>query len=94
LPFCRTFCDCPCPPQPYQQLKLPAVCVGLVVCVVVLEFGAFAVAVFVAVWLAVLEPPFTLPPEMFRGTLALTASCLALASASASCLVLADWSTF
>jgi hypothetical protein len=56
----------------------------------VLEFGAFAVALFVAAWLAVLEPPETFPPEMFRGTLALTASCLALASASASCLVLDD----
>ncbi|MGZ4367178.1 MAG: hypothetical protein ACXVFD_16425, partial [Gaiellaceae bacterium] len=41
------------PPQPYQQLVLPAVCVGVAVCVVVLVFGAVAVAVFVSVWFAV-----------------------------------------
>src|SRR4029453_4774782 len=85
-----TFWLWPLPPQPYQQLELPAVCFGVAVCVVVLEFDAFAVPVFVRVWFAALDPPFTLPPAMFTGTFALTASCLAFASASASCFVLDD----
>src|SRR3954447_3765151 len=89
-----TFCLWPLPPQPNQQLVLPAVCVGVAVCVVVLELDASAVPVLVSVWFAVLAPPRMFPPAMFTGTLALTASCLALASASASCLVLDDWSTF
>ena len=89
-----TFWLWPLPPQPNQQLVLPAVCVGVAVCVVVLSFDASAVPVLVRVWFAALDPPFTLPPAMLTGTFALTAFCLALASASASCFVLDDWSTF
>ena len=63
---------------------------GVAVWVVLLVLSAVESAVFVAVWLAALEPPSTFPPAIVMGTFALTAFCFASASASASCVVFAD----
>src|SRR2546421_5308000 len=88
-----TFCSWPLPPQPEMQLELPPACVGFAVWFVPLELAAIASALFPAVWVAELEPPTTSCPAMLTGTLAFTAFCLAVASASAFCFVSADWST-
>src|SRR4029453_12418370 len=82
-----TFWLWPLPPQPAVQLELPPVCVGVAVWLVVLEFDPSAVPVWGAVLFPALEPPSTLPPAIATGTLALTASCFASASASASWFV-------
>src|SRR5262249_30209481 len=94
LEDCETFCSWPVPPHPDEQLELPPVCVAVAGSSVLLLFEASASALLRAVWSAELEPAFTSPPAMLTGTFAFTAFCFALASASASCFVFADWSTF
>jgi hypothetical protein len=47
--------------------------VAVAVWPVVLVFDEFELAVLLAVWFAELEPPDTVPPAMFTGTLAFTA---------------------
>src|SRR5205823_4118241 len=89
-----TFCSWPLPPHPDQHLELPSSCEGSAVWSVLLTLDAFALPLLFAVWVAELEPPRTSPPAMPIGVLAFRASCLALASASAFCLVRPNWITF
>src|SRR5215204_3998894 len=87
-----TFCSWPLPPHPDQHLLSPAVCVAVAFWSVLLLFEASASALLLAVCVAELVPAFTSRPAMLTGTFAFTTFCLAVASASASCFVFADWS--
>src|SRR5439155_19352766 len=62
---------------------------------VALWFVASASALLRAFWLAEVAPePLRSAPRIDSGAFALTAFCLAFASASASCFVLPIWMTF
>ncbi len=56
-----------------------------------LALSASEAAVFVADWLAELDPPDTFPPAIVTGTFALTAFWLAVELAFAFWVVDADW---
>ena len=74
---------CPAPPQPIRQLD-PADWVWLLLWSVLARLPAALSAPLVAVWLALLSPPWMSPPATFTGVLALVAFCSALALEAAS----------
>src|SRR6185437_8620287 len=80
----------PAPPQPIRQLE-PADWVWLLLWSVLARLPAALSAPLVAVWLALLSPPWMSPPAMLTGTLALTAFWLASALERAACKVAAPW---
>jgi hypothetical protein len=79
---CVAPCAWPEPPQPNSQLEL-LVWLCVADCVVSAELDAVDVAELSRDWLAELSPPYTSPPAIETGTLALTPFCLAPACESA-----------
>src|SRR5438132_8786380 len=72
----------------------PPDCVAVASWSVLLLFDASASALLLTSCFAELEPLLGSPPTTSDGAFVFSASCLALASASASCFVLPIWTTF